>query len=148
MDIIEKKRRDTSRQAAERRAGQSVTALVPAIATLNDALARYRAIAGLARPGYAEQVRPECHRLREKVTEHRLQLNQIAATLPAGQRDHGRLRDMRLALDKLDAGLDALLETLAAARSDGVTIHSRIASGVPPGESPQPPDRQGGAETQ
>jgi hypothetical protein len=114
MDPNTKKHRDTSRLVADRGTIQALKVVAPAIASCNSRLARCRAIVTLSKPGYAEQVRVECQALRAEISGVRKQLERIVLALPIGQAGTSRIRDTRLALDKLDFGVDGILEILAA----------------------------------
>ena len=123
MHDVPKKVRDTSRFTRERRTTQALRAVGPAISNCNARLARCRAVANLSKPGYAQAIVEECQGLRSVVAELRKQLTQIVSTLPGDQHGDSRVRDTRLALDRLETGIDGILETVAAnsePRMDGV----------------------------
>jgi len=117
MDHLIKKRRDTSRFAAERGIAQALKGLGPTIASANARLARCRAVASLSKPGYAQQILAECQVLRAEISGVRLQLEEVVSALPTEQAGSSRIRDTRLALDRLDLGVDDILETAAAGTS-------------------------------
>jgi len=50
----------------------------------------------------------------------RRQLQRIVGGLPAQQQASSRVRDVRLALERLDTGIEGILEMAAAVKPDGL----------------------------
>ena len=132
MDDLRKKGRDMSRSATERGTALALRAIGPAIANCNMRLARCRAVASLAKPGYATAIAEESHALRGTIVELRKQLAQIVSTLPVEQHGSSRIRDTRLSLDRLETGIEGTLELVAAhavATGDGAETAVLFAEG-------------------
>ena len=143
MDDLPKKRRDTSRFTRERGTMQALRAVGPAIAGCNARLAHCRAVATLSKPGYATAIMEECQGLRAAVSDLRKQLSQIVAGLSEDQRGNSRVRDTRLALDKLEIGIEGILELVAADPRNGLQLDGLAASSAAFMEGGKDRDRQG-----
>lgn len=143
MDQLVKKRRDSSRLAVERSTAVALKAVAPAISAANARLARCRAVASLSKPGYVQAVLIECHALRADISSARKQLEQIVLTLPTGQAGSSRVRDTRLALDRLGIAIDGLLETVAAGAAPGDNASGPALASLREGNGER--DRQSGA---
>ena len=109
MDDFPKKRRDTSRFDAERFVVLTLRPLLPSIAACNDRIARCRAIATLGKAGYLEGVSDECRSLRAELSRLRDELRRATARLSMEQLASSRVRDMGLALDKLEMAIEDIL---------------------------------------
>ena len=142
MDDLLKRPRDTSRFTKDRRTAQLLRS---AIGNCNARLARCRAVAALSKPGYARAVLEECRGLRSAVADLRKQLAQIVSALPGDQHGDSRVRDTRLALDKLEIGIEGVLELAAANTAGTADPGGGAASGLQVAEGGKAGDGQSSA---